>query len=203
MLLLLLSRFHRFRLCVTPQTAAHQAPRPWDSQGKNPGVGCHFLLQCMKGKRESEVTQSCLTLSEPMDLAHQAPLSMGFSRQEYWSGVPLPSLILVHTFIQMQQNIIQQEKDKHEFEDVQYLWWGIKGMRWDCKEHIGSCNNIGHVQHFQTTDRFILGSHRLWYVHNLQLLNEGREEQRSNEIQLKTMTGLPWRYEGFGSRPLQ
>jgi len=42
-------------------------PRPWDSPGKNIGVGCHFLLQCMKVKSESEVTQSCLTLSDPMD----------------------------------------------------------------------------------------------------------------------------------------
>ena len=42
-------------------------PRPWDSPGKNTGVGCHFLLQCMKVKRESEVTQSRLTLSDPMD----------------------------------------------------------------------------------------------------------------------------------------
>jgi len=42
-------------------------PRPWDSPGKNTGVGCHFLLQCMKVKIESEVTQSCPTLSDPMD----------------------------------------------------------------------------------------------------------------------------------------
>ena len=42
-------------------------PRPWDSPGKNTGVGCHFLLQCLKVKCESEVTQSCLTLSDPMD----------------------------------------------------------------------------------------------------------------------------------------
>ena len=42
-------------------------PCPWDSPGKNTGVGCHFLLQCMKGKSESEVAQSCLTLSDPMD----------------------------------------------------------------------------------------------------------------------------------------
>ena len=42
-------------------------PRPWDSPGKNTGVGCHFLLQCMKVKRESEVIQSCSTLSDPMD----------------------------------------------------------------------------------------------------------------------------------------
>ena len=42
-------------------------PCPWDSPGKNTGVGCHFLLQCMKVKSESEVTQSCRTLRHPMD----------------------------------------------------------------------------------------------------------------------------------------
>ena len=42
-------------------------PLPWDSPGKNTGVGCHFLLQCMKVKSESEVTQSCPTLRDPMD----------------------------------------------------------------------------------------------------------------------------------------
>ena len=41
--------------------------RPWDSPGKNTGVGCHFFLQCMKVKSESEVTQSCPTLLDPMD----------------------------------------------------------------------------------------------------------------------------------------
>ena len=40
---------------------------PWDSPGKNTGVGCHFLLQCMKEKRKSEVAQSSLTFSDPMD----------------------------------------------------------------------------------------------------------------------------------------
>ena len=53
LLLLLLSRFSRVRLCVTPEAAAHQAPRPWDSPGKNTGVGCHLcstlkiLLHCL------------------------------------------------------------------------------------------------------------------------------------------------------------
>ena len=62
-------------------------PRPWDSPGKNTGVGCHFLLQCMKVKSESEVAQSCPTLATPWTAAYQAPPSMGFSRQKYWSGV--------------------------------------------------------------------------------------------------------------------
>ena len=60
LLLLLLSHFSHVQLCVTPQMAAHQAP-----PGKNSGVGCHFLLQCMKVKSEREVAQSCLTLCEP------------------------------------------------------------------------------------------------------------------------------------------
>ena len=42
-------------------------PCPWDSPVKNTGVGCHFLLQCMKMKSESEVAQLCLTLRDPMD----------------------------------------------------------------------------------------------------------------------------------------
>ena len=63
----MLSHFSRVRLCATPWTAAHQAPRPWDSPGKNTGVGCHFLLQCMKVKSESEVALLCPTPSDPMD----------------------------------------------------------------------------------------------------------------------------------------
>ena len=64
---LLLSCFSRVWLCATPETAATRLPCPWDSPGKNTGVGCHFLLQCMKVKSESEVAQSCPTLSDPMD----------------------------------------------------------------------------------------------------------------------------------------
>ena len=67
LLLLLLSRFSLVRLCATPETAAHRLPRPWDSPGKNTGVGCHFLLQCIKVKSEREVTQSCPTVRDPMD----------------------------------------------------------------------------------------------------------------------------------------
>ena len=55
------------------------------------GVGCHFLLQCMEVKSESEVAQSCPTPSDPRTAAHQAPLSMGLSRQQYWTELPFPS----------------------------------------------------------------------------------------------------------------
>ena len=66
-------------------------PRPWDSPGKNTGVGCHFLLQCMKVKSESEVSQSCPTLSDRMDCSPPGSSVHGIFHQEYWSGVPLPS----------------------------------------------------------------------------------------------------------------
>ena len=50
-----------------PIQQSTRLPHPWDSPGKNTGVGCHFLLQCMKVKSDSEVAQSCPTLSDPMD----------------------------------------------------------------------------------------------------------------------------------------
>ena len=67
LLLLLLSCFSRVRLCATHRQQPTRLLCPWDSPGKNTGVGCHFLLQCMKVKSESEVAQSCLTLSDLMD----------------------------------------------------------------------------------------------------------------------------------------
>ena len=66
-LLLLLSHFSRVRLCGTPETAAHWAPPSLGFSRQEHGVGCHFLLQSMKVKSESEVAQSCPTLSNPMD----------------------------------------------------------------------------------------------------------------------------------------
>ena len=55
-------------------------PRPWDSPGKNTGAGCHFLLQCRKVNRESEVAQSCLTLSDPMDCSLPGSSAHGISQ---------------------------------------------------------------------------------------------------------------------------
>ena len=59
-------------LLLCPTVSPHRwqptrLPCPWDSPGKSNGVGCHFLLQCMKVKSESEVAQSCPTLRDPMD----------------------------------------------------------------------------------------------------------------------------------------
>ena len=66
-------------------------PYPCDSPGKNTGVGCHFLLQSMKVKVKVKSLRCAGLLATPWTAAYQAPSSMGFSRQEYWSRVPLPS----------------------------------------------------------------------------------------------------------------
>ena len=67
MLLLLLSRFSRVDSVRPHRRQPTRLPRPWDSPGKNTGVGCHFLLQRMKVKSEGEVSQWFSTLSDPMD----------------------------------------------------------------------------------------------------------------------------------------
>ena len=86
--------------------------RPWEAPGKNPGVGCHFLLQGIfptqgsnlhllpwqadslplsHQSKDGSVNKSCPPLASRWTVAHQAPLSMGFSRQEHCSGLPFPS----------------------------------------------------------------------------------------------------------------
>ena len=65
-----LSHFSRVRLCVTPQTAAHQAPPSLGFSRHNTGVGCHFLLQRMKLKSENEATQSRPHGLQPTRLLH-------------------------------------------------------------------------------------------------------------------------------------
>ena len=64
---------------------------PWDSPGKNTGVGCHFLLQCMKVKSESEVIQSCPTLQDPMDCSLPGSSVHGIfqARVLEWGAIPL------------------------------------------------------------------------------------------------------------------
>ena len=145
-------------------------PHPWDSPGKNTGVGCHFLLQCMKVKSEREVAQSCPTLSDPMDCslsgssihgifqarvlewgaiafskawkwkvkvkslnhvrllatpwtaAYQAPPSMGFSRQEYWSGLPCHSEDLPNPGIEPRSPTLQADSSLSELLEKHNKW---------------------------------------------------------------------------------
>ena len=95
-------------------------PCPWDSPGKNTGVGCHFLLQCMKVKVKVKSLSRVRLLATPWTAAYQAPLPMGFSRQEYWSGLPLHS----------QPPMLDLIKDLIDEEEISFLQeaqqWGQK-----------------------------------------------------------------------------
>ena len=76
-----------------------QFPRPWDSPGKNTGVGCHFLLQCMKVKSESEVAQSSPTLRDPMDRSPPGSSVHGIlqARVLEWRAIAFSEVALRYT----------------------------------------------------------------------------------------------------------
>ena len=72
-------------------------PRPWDSPGKNTGVGCHFLLQRMKVKSQSEVAQSCPTLHDPMDCSLPGSSVHGIFQAKVleWDAIAFSELFLI------------------------------------------------------------------------------------------------------------
>ena len=84
-------------------------PRPWDSPGKNTGVGCHFLLQGMKVKSQSEVAQLCLTLSDPMDCSPPGSSVHGIfqARALEWVAIAFSSDQLRPTLI-LQDNFLRE-----------------------------------------------------------------------------------------------
>ena len=99
LLLLLLSHFSRVLLCATPWTAAHQAPPSLGFSRQEQWSGLPFpspMHESEKWKQSSSVVSySCVRIfPTPWTAAYQAPPSMGFARQEYWSGVPSPSPII-------------------------------------------------------------------------------------------------------------
>ena len=77
-------------------------PHPWDSPGKNTGVGCHFLLQCMKVKSESKVAQLCLTLRDPMDCSPPGSSVHGIfqARVLEWGAIAFSVTCIEHSLIQ-------------------------------------------------------------------------------------------------------
>ena len=102
-LLLLLSRFSRVRLCATPETAAHQAPPSLGFSRQEHWSGCHFLLHCVKVKSESEVAQLCLTLSDPMDCSLPGSSIHGIfqARVLEWGAIAFSGYLVKHTIISL------------------------------------------------------------------------------------------------------
>ena len=85
---------------VRPHSWQPTRLRPWDSPGKNTGVGCHFLLQCMKVKSESEVAQSCPTLSDPRDRSPPGSSIHGIfqARVLEWGAIAFSTVLLRQNF---------------------------------------------------------------------------------------------------------
>ena len=133
-------------------------PRPWDSPGKNTGVGCHFLLQCRKVKSESEVVQSCPTLCNPMDCSPPGSSVHGIfqARVLEWgaitfsvsfSGIPLRSL----QFSSQTWNIDSKQWVSLTFPPVnEFLLWHPIGV-WSLLAHSLRGNSLPHLEtHFST-----------------------------------------------------
>ena len=97
---------------------------PWDSPGRNTGVGCHVLRQWVKVK-----LFSCVRLFvTAWTAAYRAPLSMGFSRQEYWSGLPLPSPSS-SLYLVAKAELISIYKEKGEREQFKFIQQLVPGTR--------------------------------------------------------------------------
>ena len=93
-------------------------PHPWDSPGKNTGVGCHFLLQCMKVKSERQVAQLCLTLSDPMDCSPPSCSIHGIFQARVKKGC---------YFISWHQNALWEKN---------IFGLTLEKERWSCQEYV-------------------------------------------------------------------
>ena len=105
-------------LCDPIDGSPPGSPCPWDSPGKNTGVGCHFLLQCRKVKSESEVTHSCSTVSDPMDCSPPGSSVRGIfqARILEWGAIAFSSSVahcqsLIQTTYYFQDIMTQQDSN--------------------------------------------------------------------------------------------
>ena len=107
-------------------------PHPWASPGKNTGVGCHFLLQCVKVKSESEVAQSCPTLHDPMDCSLPGSAVHGIfqARVLEWgaSAFSVSSLVNASKFLKKNSSIPLQTLQKslkrwEDFSTFSEFYW--------------------------------------------------------------------------------
>ena len=97
-------------------------PRPWDSPGKNTGVGCHFLLQCMKVKSESEAAQSCPTLCDRMDCSLPGSTVLGIfqARVLEWGAIAFSGKYSFYTRKKVYSVVVW---DSVLFMSLRSNWW--------------------------------------------------------------------------------
>jgi len=137
----MLSHFSRVQLCATPWQLT-RLRRPWDSPGKKTGVGCHFLLQCMKVKSESEVAQSCLTLSNPMDCSFPGSAAHGIfqARVLEWGAIAFSKIGL--------EKVNSQIKVKFLWKSLSLLLWKYPFIFLKSSNLICCINNAFVLSHY-------------------------------------------------------
>ena len=127
-------------------------PRPWDSPGKNPGVGCHFFLQCMKVKSEREVAQSCLTLRDTMDCSPPGSSIHGIfqARVLEWDAIAFSEKNIYFCFIDYAKafDCVDHKTGKFwkgwEYQTILPASWEIcmqvkkQQLEWDMEQWTGS-----------------------------------------------------------------
>ena len=124
-----------------PVDGSSPGPRPWDSPGKNTGVGCHFLLQCMKVKSEREVAQSCPTPSDPMDCSPPGSSVHGIfqARVLEWLAIAFS------TMNDYQLSKVLNARFMTPYTLIQFLWWfGGKESTCQCRR-LGFAPGMGKI----------------------------------------------------------
>ena len=111
-------------------------PHPWDSPGKNTGVGCHFLLQCMKVKSESEVTQSCPTLSNLMDCSLPGSSTHGIfqARVLEWGAIAFSGPQSSLKQFGLKAVLSSCHRVRFSFQFVLFILWLTMGSKGGCGE---------------------------------------------------------------------
>ena len=121
-------------------------PCPWDSPGKNTGVGCHFLLQCMKVKSESEVAKSCPTLSDPMDCSLPGSSIPGIFQARVLEWVAIAFSVIDHSESQSKLNehplgcyliCMCSHKKSQQLVNISYCWGSSQPRNGTCVSCIG------------------------------------------------------------------
>ena len=130
-------------------------PRPWDSPGKNAGVGCHFLLQRIKVKSQSEVAQSCPTLSDPMDCSLPGSSVHGIFRARVleWGAIAFSynktrRRLLLGGSYYYYPHFTDKETETDKIKSFAQGHVVNKGQKRNCEYRIsGSWDNVEHFEH--------------------------------------------------------
>ena len=111
-------------------------PRPWDSPGKNTGVGCHCLLQCMKVRSESEAAQSCPTVSDPMDCSLPGPSVHGIfqTRVLEWGAIAFSLVSSTNLKNWSREKAVMNELNKTMHHSLSHSF--LKSLKAECSQWI-------------------------------------------------------------------